>query len=377
MNITIVAGTRPNFIKVSPIFRELDNYIEKGFNIHYRFVHTGQHYDQLMSLNFFLQLKLPLPDASFNCGGGSHAEQTGSIMIAFEKELIENPTDLVIVVGDVNSTIACALVAKKMNLLVAHVEAGIRSKDLTMPEEINRMATDAISDYFFTTSEFANDNLINMGIDKNRIYFVGNTMIDTLYYFLPQIKKPYIFKSLSLISNNYFLLTLHRPSNVDDLNALILILKEVSYACREYTVVFPVHPRTKNKLKDVNDIKFENLLLIDPLSYFEFIYFLQNSKAIITDSGGITEEATVLNIPCLTMRDTTERPETVIQGTNILIGNDIVKLQSSIQSILDRNWKTSKIPLLWDGNTSKRIVKILIDKHLEDLTNQSKYAQAI
>lgn len=360
MKITIVAGARPNFMKIAPIIKAIKAAQESGRNITFRLVHTGQHYDRKMSSDFFDQLKIPLPDINLESGSGSQAEQTATIMIRFEKELIENTPTLVIVVGDVTSTMACTITAKKLLIPVAHVEAGIRSGDMSMPEEINRIVTDSICDYFFTTSESANATLIKCGISEDKIFLVGNTMIDTLFQNLDRIEKPKCWVELNLEEKEYFLVTLHRPSNVDNsekLNSILTILEECA---QNFQIVFPVHPRTR-KIIDQNELYKKNICMIDPLGYLEFMYLIKKAKGIITDSGGITEEATVLHIPCLTMRNSTERPETVTIGTNELIGDDLDKLKTNITKIIDNSWKKGEIPLLWDGHTSERIVDSLFE----------------
>lgn len=358
MNITIVAGARPNFMKIAPIIKSIEKAKLCGKNIIYRLVHTGQHYDKIMSDSFFNQLGIPEPDINLECGGGTQAEQTAMIMVKFEKELVKNRPNLVLVVGDVNSTMACTITAKKLGIDVVHVEAGIRSGDMSMPEEINRIITDALSDHFFTTSVYANENLIEQRINSDRIHFVGNTMIDTLYENLPKINRPPIINELGLDNKKYFLLTLHRPSNVDDISKLKKLIVAILESCINYPVIFPVHPRTRTKLNLLN-IHSDKLHLIEPQAYLEFLYLMKNSKGIITDSGGITEEATVLNIPCLTLRKSTERPETVIIGTNKLIGDNYQLLKKSIDSIIDNQWKKGEIPKYWDGKTSERIVSKL------------------
>jgi len=360
MKITIVAGARPNFIKIAPIILSIEEEIKTGKDIKYRLVHTGQHYDKNMSDNFFSQLNIPSPDVNLKCGGGTHSEQTGSIMVKFEKELTENRPDIVLVVGDVNSTMACTIVAKKMNIKVAHVEAGIRSGDMTMPEEINRIVTDSICDYFFTTTKIANKNLLEHNISNDRIYFVGNTMIDSLLINIDRVKKPQFFTDNFIKDGNYFLLTIHRPSNVDEPEKLKTILKTISESVGDSMVIFPIHPRTKNILDKFN-ISFDNIISTSPQGYLEFIYMIKNSKGVITDSGGVTEETTVLNIPCITMRNSTERPETVEIGTNELIGDDMDKLKTLINKINSKDWKVGNIPDLWDGKTSKRIIKHLLN----------------
>ncbi len=366
MKITIIAGARPNFMKIAPIIKAIRKSVAEGNTISYRLVHTGQHYDKAMSGDFFEQLGIPDPDTNLECGGGSQAEQTAAIMVKFEKELQENKPDVVLVVGDVTSTMACTITAKKLCIDVVHVEAGIRSGDMTMPEEINRIVTDSICDHYFTTSTIANQHLASQQVAKERIHFVGNTMIDTLYQNLERLRKPAFFDTNKLVDQQYFLLTLHRPSNVDDPEKLQSILDAVMEATAGIPVVFPVHPRTRQIL---NNLKFshDKLIMIDPQGYLEFIYLVKNAKGIITDSGGITEEATVLHIPCLTLRNSTERPETVTLGTNELIGDDMEKLKSYLEKIVSGQWKSGTIPEFWDGHTSERIVTILQNIYAKSL----------
>lgn len=358
MVVTIVAGARPNFMKIAPIIKAIQVEREKNTNIQFRLVHTGQHYDKKMSGDFFEQLGIPEPDSNLACGGGTQAEQTAAIMVKFEQELLQFPPTVVLVVGDVTSTMACTITAKKLLIPVVHVEAGIRSGDMTMPEEINRIVTDSICDHFFTTSEFADQHLLNTGVEKNRIHFVGNTMIDTLLYNLPKIQQPESWTQFNLQQGNYFLLTLHRPSNVDEVSNLKRILESVTSASKGIPIVFPVHPRTR-AIIDKHQINTGKVNMIDPQGYLEFIYLVKNAKAIITDSGGITEEATVLHVPCLTMRTSTERLETITLGTNELIGDDMDLLSIYLNKIINGNWKKGTIPPYWDGNTSTRIVNIL------------------
>ncbi|MEN9570418.1 MAG: hypothetical protein RL172_1649 [Bacteroidota bacterium] len=358
MLVTIVAGARPNFMKIAPIIKAIKKARAEGGDIQYRLVHTGQHYDKKMSGDFFEQLGIPDPDVNLECGGGTQAEQTAAIMVKFEKDLMETKPSVVLVVGDVTSTMACSIAAKKLCIDVVHVEAGIRSGDMTMPEEINRIVTDSICDHFFTTSEYANDNLRKYQVADSRIHFVGNTMIDTLYQNLEKLKQPFFWNDYQLSSGNYFLVTLHRPSNVDDPEKLRQILDAITNATSQYPVVFPVHPRTR-KVMEANNISSKKLIMIDPLGYHEFIYLVKNAKGVITDSGGITEEATVLHVPCLTLRNSTERPETVTMGTNELIGDDFDKLEKCLEQIVNGQWKAGNIPPFWDGQTSDRIVAIL------------------
>jgi UDP-N-acetylglucosamine 2-epimerase (non-hydrolysing) len=359
MNITIIAGARPNFMKIAPIIDAIKEHSATGSTISYRLVHTGQHYDKKMSHDFFEQLGIPEPDANLEAGGGTQAEQTANIMVRFEKELLENPADLVLVVGDVTSTMACAIVAKKLHIRVAHVEAGIRSGDITMPEEVNRLVTDAITDYFFTTSEVANQNLRTSGVSEDQIFFVGNTMIDTLLKQMPRFRKPAIWEQTNLQAGNYFVLTLHRPANVDQEKGLQVLIEEIVALSQGLPIIFPVHPRTAKMLEKLGTIA-PNLHLVDPLSYLEFNYLVKDAKAVITDSGGITEETTVMGIPCMTLRDSTERPETCTIGTNELLGTDPKSLKPAMEKLFSGNWKKGQIPELWDGHTATRIVQHLI-----------------
>jgi UDP-N-acetylglucosamine 2-epimerase (non-hydrolysing) len=359
MNVTLVAGARPNFMKIAPIISAIKKASSEGKNISFRLIHTGQHYDKNMSDSFFEQLAIPHPDANLECGGGSQAEQTASIMVRFEKELLDNPTDLVLVVGDVTSTMACSIVAKKLCIKVAHVEAGIRSGDMTMPEEINRIVTDSISDYFFTTTITASESLSIAGIDAKRIYLVGNTMIDTLLSNRNRFIKPEIWHKAGLKEKQYFILTLHRPANVDVENNLKILMTEIIEASNGLPIIFPVHPRTGKNLVSLS-LNAPNLYLVNPMSYLEFNYLVDNSKCVITDSGGITEETTVMLVPCITLRDNTERPETVTTGTNELIGTNPSAIKPVLQKLFSGNWKKGGIPPLWDGKTAERIVECLL-----------------
>lgn len=355
MNITLIAGARPNFMKIAPIIEAIENHNKKHNNINYRLVHTGQHYDKNMSDSFFEQLGIPHPHANLESGGGTQAEQTANIMVRFEKELMENKPNVVLVVGDVTSTLACSIVAKKLCIDVVHVEAGIRSNDVTMPEEINRMVTDSITDYFYTTSEVANDNLRKAGVPENRIVFVGNTMIDTLLKQQSNFIKPAVWNENNLIEKNYFVVTLHRPANVDGEEKLKELLETIVAESQRLPIVFPVHPRTKKNL-ELLGLQASNLILSEPLPYLEFNYLVKYSKAVITDSGGITEETTVMQVPCMTLRNNTERPETVTIGTNELIGTNPQNLIPAFATLFADNWKKGNIPQLWDGKTGERIV---------------------
>ena len=358
-HITIIAGARPNFMKIAPIIHEIIKNKKAGINIDYRLVHTGQHYDKKMSGDFFEQLNIPEPNANLNSGGGSQAEQTANIMVRFEKYLINNPTDLVLVVGDVTSTMACAITSQKLKIKVAHVEGGIRSNDWGMPEEINRLITDSISNYFFTTSTTANFNLKKSGYGDDQIFFVGNTMIDTLLSNMSRFKKPDIWDQLNLSEKSYIVMTLHRPANVDEESKLRLLMKEILSNTKDTPLIFPVHPRTKKILTELG-IKHPRLFMVDPMSYLEFNFLVNRSLAVLTDSGGITEEATVMRIPCMTLRDNTERPETITIGTNELIGTDPENIAPAMHKLFSGDWKKGDIPELWDGNAASRIVEILI-----------------
>lgn len=360
MKLTLIAGARPNFIKIAPIIHAIKDVQAKGAPLSYRLVHTGQHYDKKMSQTFFEELNIPMPDVNLGCGGGSQAEQTANIMVAFEKDLMQNPSDLIIVVGDVTSTMACSIVAKKLNTKVAHVEAGIRSWDLTMPEEINRMVTDSLADYFFTTTEIANRNLRRFGVTDDRIFFVGNVMIDTLMANINRFRKPAEYDQLGLEKEKYLVLTMHRPANVDEAEKLKMTMNEIVGNVHGLPVVFPIHPRTAKIFKDLG-VEADNLKVIDPQGYLEFNYLVKNSFGVITDSGGITEETTVMHVPCLTLRDNTERPETCEIGTNKLIGTNPNNIKPALDKLFAGEWQKGDIPELWDGHTSERIVKSILE----------------
>ncbi|MBR1643416.1 MAG: UDP-N-acetylglucosamine 2-epimerase (non-hydrolyzing) [Butyrivibrio sp.] len=358
MKISIIAGARPNFMKVAPIIKAIKEAQEKGSDISYRLVHTGQHYDEKMSQTFFDELNIPYPDVNLGCGGGTQAEQTANIMVRFEKELMENPCDMIIVVGDVTSTMACSIVAKKLNTKVAHVEAGIRSWDLTMPEEINRMVTDSLADYFFTTTEIANRNLRRFGVLDERIFFVGNVMIDTLMANIDRFRRPTEYDELGLEEGNYFVLTMHRPANVDEAEKLKHTMDEITSNVHGMPIVFPIHPRTAKIFKELG-IDADNLKVIEPQGYLEFNYLVKHSFGVITDSGGITEETTVMHIPCMTLRDNTERPETCEVGTNKLIGTNPDNIKPALDKLFAGEWQKGNIPELWDGHSAERIVEVI------------------
>ncbi|MDC1004752.1 UDP-N-acetylglucosamine 2-epimerase (non-hydrolyzing) [Opitutales bacterium] len=361
--IDIIAGARPNFMKIAPIIRALERNCTNNCFFEYRLVHTGQHYDDKMSGSFFEQLDIPKPDINLEVGSGTQGQQTAEIILRYEKLLLDSPSALCLVVGDVTSTMACAITAQKLGVPVAHVEAGIRSWDWFMPEEINRMVTDSITNYFFTTSEYANENLKNTGVGSDRIFFVGNTMIDTLLANIHRLRKPSFWDDYSLTEKEYVVLTMHRPSNVDLGSSLMQKLKAIAVGTRGLPIIFPVHPRTAKVLEDMDNLP-NPIHLVEPQSYLEFNYLVQNSKAVITDSGGITEETTVMGVPCITLRDSTERPETVTIGTNELIGTNPGNIKPALDRLFAGEWKKGSIPEKWDGKAGERIVS-----HLMELLN--------
>ena len=413
MKITLIAGARPNFMKVAPIIKAIKEWkptsgssLKGREEIQYRLVHTGQHYDKNMSDTFFEELGIPAPDVNLGCGGGSQAEQTAAIMVAFEKELMAHPADIVLVVGDVTSTMACSIVAKKLNTKVCHVEAGIRSWDLTMPEEINRMVTDSLADYMFTTSDVANRNLVRLGaslqlppkgrrvIAQNpspingedgkcdnkihpslqggagvgpKVWFVGNVMIDTLLANRSRFRKPEVWDELGLKEQEFIVMTMHRPANVDEENHLRAMMEQIIDNVHGLPVIFPIHPRTAKLFYGLWGDEAElakrlpNLHIVEPMGYLEFNYLVERAKAVVTDSGGITEETTVMGVPCITLRDNTERPETCTVGTNELIGTDPAAIKPALDKLFAGEWKKGAIPELWDGHTAARIIEILAD----------------
>ena len=358
MILDIIAGARPNFMKISPIIRQIEKHNSEhpGRVINYRLIHTGQHYDRNMSGSFFEQLGIPEPHLNLGAGSGTQASQTAQIMIGYEQAIADQQPDICLVVGDVTSTMACSIVAKKAGVKVAHVEAGIRSGDWSMPEEINRIVTDSLTDYFFTTSEIANQNLLQSGQPKENIFLVGNTMIDSLLNHIDKLQKPEFFDEL-LSGKKYIVLTLHRPSNVDHANQLRRLLRMINDTAGDTIILFPIHPRTRKNYELLGE-KFSNIVITDPLGYLEFIYTIQQSIGVITDSGGITEETSILNIPCITLRNSTERPETITLGTNILV-QDMRDLPDLISDMVEGKWKQTQPIKYWDGRTSERIVEIL------------------
>ena len=424
MLITLIAGARPNFMKIAPLIKAIQKANNEGKDIHYRLVHTGQHYDKNMSDTFFEELGIPMPDVNLGCGGGTQAEQTANIMVAFERDLMANPTDLVLVVGDVTSTMACSIVAKKLNTRVCHVEAGIRSWDLSMPEEINRMVTDALADYMFTTSEVANKNLLLQGAslevkgerleakgtengeadiqaftpytlhstptetsrliasspynlpvleeeqyafkrNVQRVWWVGNVMIDTLLANRARFRKPAVYDELGLNEKNYVVMTMHRPANVDEEQHLKALMEQIITNVHDLPIIFPIHPRTAKIFYNLwgNEEQlaklFPNLHIVAPMGYLEFNYLVEHAKVVVTDSGGITEETTVMGVPCITLRDNTERPETCTIGTNRLIGTNPQAVKPALDALFAGQWQLGAIPPLWDGHAAERIVEIL------------------
>ncbi len=356
--VDIIAGARPNFMKIAPIIRAIEGRRAIGGHLRHRLVHTGQHYDARMSGDFFRQLGIPDPDHNLEVGSGTQGQQTAAIMTRYEQLLMERKPEVCIVVGDVTSTMACAITAQKMHVPVAHVEAGIRSGDWSMPEEINRMATDSITNWFFTTSEHANRNLRGLGVADDRIFFVGNTMIDTLLANLGRLQPPPFWESQGLMPGGYLVVTLHRPSNVDDPENFARLIHSIARLSRGLPVVFPVHPRTAKTLQLMGGLP-ETIRPVEPQPYLEFNYLVKHAKAVITDSGGITEETTVLGVPCMTLRDSTERPETVEIGSNELLGTDPAALGPALERLFSNAWKASSIPPLWDGRAGERIVTCL------------------
>ncbi len=360
MKIHLIGAARPNFMKIAPLYHEL----KKENSLDIKLIHTGQHYDKNMSESFFIDLNLPKPDFYLGIGGGNHSEQVGKTMIEYEKICVEDKPDLVIVVGDVNATMACSIAAKKLGLKVAHLEAGIRSFDMTMPEEINRRVTDSIVDYYWTPSVDANENLVREGVDSNKIELVGNIMIDSFEMKKNEISSSKFLDDLGLKKKEFVVATFHRPSNVDSeekLDQLIKVLKDVSSS---FKIVIPLHPRTKSNLERYDKYEFleslTNILIVEPLSYINFMSLVVNAKLVLTDSGGVQEETTYLNIPCLTFRDNTERPITVKDGSNTLVNFDNYKRYYS--EVLNGVYKTSKIPVLWDGKTSSRILEFILNR---------------
>lgn len=363
MKIINVVGARPNFMKIAPIIEAMKLYPERVEHI---LVHTGQHYDEKMSKKFFGDLALPKPDIDLGIGSGSHSVQTARIMMAFEKVCLAEEPDLVIVVGDVNSTLACTLTAKKLGIKVAHVEAGLRSRDMTMPEEINRLCTDVICDYLFTTDPIAGENLRKEGVGEEKIFFVGNVMIDTLTKHRVMAQKLSLTRDLGLTPGGYATLTLHRPSNVDDRSILTEILEALAEIAERIPIIFPIHPRTRKKVEEFSlrrffsDMPTRGIWLTDPLGYLEFLHLNMQAKMILTDSGGLQEESTVLGIPCITLRHNTERPITCEMGTNKIVGNTKAAILAAARGVMNGNVGGGAIPDKWDGKAATRVVATLL-----------------
>ena len=374
LKIMSIAGARPNFMKLASIVRavEKQNSDNEKTPVKHIIVHTGQHYDQKMSDSFFVDLAIPQPDINLDVGSGSHASQTAEIMKRFEPVLLDQCPDVLLVVGDVNSTIACTLVASKIEYpadqkrkrpIIVHVEAGLRSFDRDMPEEVNRILTDTISDLLFTTEESCLAQLQSEGVAAEQVYFVGNVMIDTLMQHVEKAERSSIKKDLG-VDKPYTLVTLHRPSNVDRHETLQPLMECLKQIARQQHIVFPVHPRTKSSLKKFGLFQplqeNPNITLADPLGYLDFLKLIKDATVVITDSGGIQEETTVLKVPCVTLRENTERPVTVNTGTNYLIGTDPVRIMETVSEILEGKGKKGDIPPLWDGHAGERIVEILL-----------------
>ncbi len=357
MKVINVVGARPNFMKVAPLVDAMKRREQQFTPL---VVHTGQHYDAMMSDTFFKDLELPAPDLYLSVGSASHAAQTAAVMERFEPVVLQEQPDWVLVVGDVNSTLACALVCVKLGIKVAHVEAGLRSRDRSMPEEINRLLTDQISDLLFTPSQDADENLRAEGIPDERIRFVGNIMIDSLNKHLERAQHSRICEELGVAGQDYSVLTLHRPSNVDDRQTFERILGALAAIGKRLPIIFPVHPRTRKMIQESNLSVDSGLRLVEPLGYLDFLRLYSGARLVLTDSGGIQEETTVLGIPCLTLRENTERPITVTMGTNTIVGTDPAKITSAAFAVLDNKSQERRIPPLWDGQTADRILDALL-----------------
>jgi UDP-N-acetylglucosamine 2-epimerase (non-hydrolysing) len=358
-----VVGARPNFMKMAPIIEAMNRYPERFQHI---LVHTGQHYDERMSESFFHDLGMPRPDMDLEVGSGSHAEQTARVMVAFEKVCLREQPDLVVVVGDVNSTMACAITAKKLGIAVAHVEAGLRSRDMSMPEEINRLCTDVLCDYLFTTDHFANENLRAEGIPPERVFFVGNVMIDTLLKHKELARGLSLRERWGLDHRPYATLTLHRPSNVDNAETLRGILEAMQTVAREMPIVFPIHPRTRKAVEQFGFSEYccgtptpEGLWVTEPLGYLDLLHLNMHATMVITDSGGLQEETTVLGVPCITLRHNTERPITCEVGTNFIVGNSRHDIVRQALKVMRGEAPPARVPEKWDGRAAERIVDIL------------------
>jgi UDP-N-acetylglucosamine 2-epimerase (non-hydrolysing) len=359
-HVVHVVGARPNFMKVAPVHAALAS----RPNVRQSIVHTGQHYDENMSGVFFRELGIPVPDANLEVGSGSHAQQTAQVMVRFETAAGELKPDVVMVYGDVNSTAAAALVCAKLLIPLAHVEAGLRSFDRTMPEEVNRIVTDRLADLLFTPSSDGDENLAREGVPADRIHLVGNVMIDTLVRLLPDAAARLDQEPLRRWAEGpYVLVTLHRPSNVDDPASLTEIIRALERTAAEVTVIFPIHPRTRERMRESGIAVSPRIVLIEPLSYIDFLALQTRARLVVTDSGGVQEETTFLRVPCLTLRENSERPVTVILGTNMLIGRDYARLAREAERILRGDWKRGEIPPLWDGRASERIADVMESRY--------------
>jgi UDP-N-acetylglucosamine 2-epimerase (non-hydrolysing) len=360
MKIINVVGARPNFMKMAPIIEALNRYPDLFEHL---LIHTGQHYDALMSRAFFEDLGMPRPDIDLGVGSGSHAEQTAQVMVKFEQVCLEQQPDLVIVVGDVNSTMACTITAKKLGIEVAHVEAGLRSRDMDMPEEINRLCTDVLCGYLFTTDEGANRNLLAEGVAEEKIVFVGNVMIDTLLRHKAMAEQLDVVGDMGLERGSYATLTMHRPSNVDDRDTLEGILQALNEIGRQLPIVFPMHPRTRKMVDEFGLQSYlqpsNGIILTEPLGYLEFLHLNMNARLVLTDSGGLQEETTVLGVPCITLRFNTERPITCERGTNVLVGNRKADILAAFDAVMAGKVGQGEVPEKWDGKAAERIVGFL------------------
>ncbi len=362
MKIISIAGARPNFMKIAPLMEAMGAHE----SIEPMLVHTGQHYDERMSDLFFKQLGIPEPDMNLEIGSASHAVQTAGIMTAFEPICLEHKPDAVLVVGDVNSTIACGLVAVKLGIKLVHVEAGLRSGDRAMPEEINRVLTDSISDMLFCTEPAGVKNLIAEGVSPERVFLVGNVMIDTLLKNKAKADESTILDEIGVVPGAYAAMTIHRPSNVDDPVVFARLLDAIDVIQKEMPIIFPIHPRTRNNIAKMGFTDrieaMGNLRLIEPAGYMDFLKLTSNAKLVLTDSGGIQEETTILKVPCITMRENTERPITTEVGSSQLVGTDPVKILEAYRKVIEGQWRTPQVPELWDGKAAERIVKIIVEK---------------
>lgn len=366
MKVLNIVGARPNFMKMAPIIEAMNRWPDA---VQHRLIHTGQHYDEKMSKSFFHDLGMPTPDVDLEVGSGSHAEQTARIMVEFERVCLKEQPDLVLVVGDVNSTLACTITAKKLGIKVAHVEAGLRSRDMSMPEEINRLCTDVLCDYLFTTDHFADENLLAEGVAKEKIHLVGNVMIDTLLKHKEMARGLGGMEQMGLQPGRFATLTLHRPSNVDDKEVLEGILAALSEIAQEIPIIFPIHPRTRKMVEKFGLTRYFSagdgiggIRVSEPLGYLDFLHLNMHATVVITDSGGLQEETTVLGVPCITLRHNTERPITCDVGTNFIVGNDPEKIRETAVRILHGQVAKGGIPDLWDGAAAERIVRVLLNQ---------------